>query len=102
MRIFEDDEIIEITIKPSRLPSGSIIRKKTGSTPYTLIREIRVWPTDRAQKKEGEKPQIIKGLFLEGRDGNFNQIDPETDVVWFVNAYDLRWQLERDMDYEDK
>ena len=88
-QIFEnEDEILKISMPANRIPPGSIVSKSYDSYSYKLITEVRVWPTDKDQKK-GEKPKVIKGIFLEGVNGNFNQVDPDKVLVWHVPIYQL-------------
>lgn len=62
--------MITIILPASRIPDGTTVRKVTGSTPYTLQREIKVYMAPGLDKPAPIKTEGV--VFLVGEGGSIN------------------------------
>nr|CAI3971250.1 hypothetical protein ORM20_00201 [Ochrobactrum phage ORM_20] len=101
MTIFEDEnDIVVLYVDPKKIPHGSVVSKGPETYKYTLVKKIKVWPTDR-DRKEGAKSLVVEGIFLEGRDGNYNQVPEDKKIFWHIDVSTLYSIIGDDLEDRD-
>lgn len=94
--LFDDGEraepaILKVLLPAYKIPDGSQVSKRTGEMVYTLNKQIKVYP----DKSLDSKVELdVKGCFLFGPRGGINQIDPNLELHWLVEAEYLYFYLE--------
>ena len=83
-----DDEL-KIVLPASNIPDGAVVTKKTGAVKYTLKHKLVVYQNQTTDLNNPSPAINIDGYFLIGSQGSINQIPPETELIWVVNAEDF-------------
>lgn len=83
---------MKVILEASQIPIGSLVSKVKGEKQYVLLDTIRIFgPND--------EPRVIKAeggaRFLSYKNGDFNVVNSDTELVWVVDANTLYdWMTE--------
>ena len=92
------EDILRILLPAKQIPNGSMVSKKNGAYTYTLTHSLKAYPESVKSGEERGEMIEIKGLFLHGNRGNINQVKPDTELHWHVDAEWLVDHLQRRWD----
>lgn len=71
---------LAVLMKARDIPVGSFVTKRTGEKEYTVEDRIRVFPTGDGPSQEIKAEGGAR--FLANGRGDFNVVDPKTELLW--------------------
>lgn len=94
-----EDTWIGLLLPARLIPDGSKVTKRTGQVEYVIRHKLTVFQNQ--DPKSNVPPIEIEGTFLVGSRGDISQINPETMLLWWGTARDVRDQLTDIVDDEE-
>jgi len=88
---------IRVLLPAKHIPSGATVSKATGTKPYTLVRELKLF----ANGTESERREVVPApntVFLldDTRRDSIDQIEDETVLSWHTTPEELWSHCEDD------
>ncbi len=90
------DNLLKVILCAGALPDDAKVTKRTGTTEYTLVRQVRFFPGKGVDKEERQTITPRDGcVFLVDDRGNVNIYPPTTEFVWHTDEEEFQWYLEK-------
>lgn len=90
--------MIKVILPAFSIPEGRKVTKITGSTFYTLLKEIKVYGEKKEDLQVLSSPDV---RYLVGENGSINAISAGKELMWRASADDLMRYLRSRDDLDD-